>query len=169
MVIDLFVLLKVLLFVAGIITLTYLALVFKNLYDMTNQVKRTMSDNKENIDSTIDMIPSIAENFDNISNSVAGITKECNVLMTDVRGDVEEIVKNSSAIMEDVSTMTDATTSMVTKITDTTEKVATSVEELTGSIADTTNSFVDSASSILDYFYIAKDIIDEFRRYFRKR
>ena len=169
MYIDFIILLKILLFIAGIGALTYLALLFKNLFNITSEMKKTYIDNRESIDGSIEQLPEILKNVDKITENTADITGECNVLIKDIRSDVENIIGSTNLIMEDVSDITSTTNKAVSSVGEATEKVANSVSDLTNNVVDTTNSFVDSAGSILDYFFIAKDIIDEIRRYIKKK
>ncbi len=154
-------LLHILLYIAGAAALIYLALVLKNVFQITGKIKNVLEENEVAINDTIKRVPSITNNVDKISADTAVITGEANQLVTTVKPEVERLSKTLSRVsdtVDDVSNRVD-TTSL---------KVQTTLADVSDSISDTAKTISINANNVIDYFYILREVIDALRDVFFK-
>ncbi len=88
--ISLFDLGVVLLWIALLVLIGYLTLVLKKFYETLKDVREIITANKENIEKTLDEMPSIAKNIDEITGEVSHDVKS-------VRGTIDSITEKSEA------------------------------------------------------------------------
>lgn len=80
----------ILLWGALLILIIYLTLVLKRAYETIKEVQEILSTNKENIEKTLNEMPSIAKNIDEITGEVSHDVKM-------VRGTIDAIAQKSEA------------------------------------------------------------------------
>lgn len=95
-----------LLWAALLVLIVYLILVLKKVNDTLKEVKEIIADNKENIEYTLNEMPSIAKNIDSITGEVSHDVKA-------VRETIDTITEKSGAAAKN---LTD-TDSVITGIT----------------------------------------------------
>lgn len=95
-----------LLWVALLVLICYLVMVLKRLNDTLKNVQEILGDNKENIEGTLNELPSIAKNIDSITGEVSHDVKA-------VRDTIDTITEKSS---DAAKSLTD-TDSIITGIT----------------------------------------------------
>lgn len=150
---------KILLYLAGIGVLIYLALVLKNLVKITGTVKDMLEANEVAIDDTMKKVPDIANNANKISADVAVITGEATHLVNEVKPEVEKLV----ATVGNVSNTVDG----ISKKVDTTAlRVSDTVVDISDSISDTAKTISINANNVVDYFYILREVIEAIRDVF---
>lgn len=131
-------LLFVFLAIAGIVALVYLVKLFASITKITDNISKTMEDNKSSIDATIKDLPSITTN----------VAK----LLENTESMVGEVKPQVVSMLTDVNNVTSKISNVSTNISDTVEVVGLAA-------ADTASNFSSKISNATDYIALVKSLI----------
>lgn len=155
-------LLRIILYLAGAGALIYLALVLKRVLKIVDHFNDILNDNHKIIDQTIKKVPILTDNAMDITQNVNILTKDTSEIITAAKPELEKVINaagNVAQTVDDISRTVDITTI----------KVKDTVSNVSDTITDTAKTISVNANNVIDYFYIAKEVINTIKDVFLSR
>ncbi len=145
-------LLRIVLYLAGIASLVFLAMVLKNVVDLLKDVKGLLDRYGPEIDQTIKKVPVIAGEAAEIAGNVNVLTTEAQELVVQAKPEIEKVVGAVSAVGDTVNGVTRSVDIMTNKVTNT-------VSAVSDTMGDTARTISMNANGFLDYYYMIKEVL----------
>lgn len=185
MIINLSDLLHTILVLLGIGVLVFLVIILKNVLGILKNAKALAEAKDREIRETIDKIPVLVENTNQILekmpeildtvpqllDSVSEVTDKASIMIDDLNGivlessrDIEGIIESVNVTMNDVNRITSTAGNLAVKAESTVNDIGRSIDDITYNIRDISGLFQSNKSNLLDYIYILKDFLAEVRR-----
>ncbi|MDO5037817.1 MAG: hypothetical protein Q4E37_05905 [Tissierellia bacterium] len=145
-------LLLILLYIAGIGALVYLALTLKNVFQLIKSINGKLKEHEVVIDDTLRKIPSLTDDATIIASNASKLTTDATELVEVVKPEVEKVaitVGNASATVDDV----------VRTVDETSNKLSQTVNTVSDSLNYTAKTISLNTDNIFDYFYILREVL----------
>ncbi|MCD1146703.1 hypothetical protein LQU94_01055 [Peptoniphilus sp. KCTC 25270] len=155
-------LLRILLYLAGIGALVYLALVLKNVVGILKSLRTKLDEHEAVIDDTFKKLPTITDNVTVISTNASRLTTDATEMVEVVKPEVERIAVT-------VGGVTDTVDDIARSVDETTLRLTSTAAVVSDSINDTARTISFNANNIVDYFYILREVLEALRDVIRTR
>lgn len=138
----------ILLSLAGIAALAYLAILFVNLTKTVKAINTLVKNNETELDTVIKNLPGITKN-------IGEITEQTNAMIAKVEPDISSITNKVSGIVEKAESATGSVTN--------------TVDYLSTSVVDTADNIKYGINSVTDYLALFYEIIQVLKTALKKR
>ncbi|MDO5301499.1 MAG: hypothetical protein Q4E76_03260 [Tissierellia bacterium] len=155
-------LLQILLYLAGIGALVYLALVLKNVYGIVKTVNGKMNEHAAVIDDTMQKIPTLTDNATILTNNASRLSTDAAEMAQVVKPEVEKIAGT-------VGQLTGTVDDIARSVDETTLRLSNTARVVSDSVSDTAKTISFNANNIVDYFYILREVLEALRDVIRTR
>lgn len=155
-------LLRIILYLAGIGALVFLALALKNIVGILKMVKEKLDQHEGIIDDTFQKIPTLTDN-------ATVITTNASRLSTDVSEMVEVVKPEVEKIATTVGGVTNTVDDISRSVDETALRLSNTAAVVSDSINDTAKTISFNANNIVDYFYIMREVLEALRDVIKQR
>lgn len=150
----------ILLMVAGIAALGYLAMVLKSIHSILTNIDNTMEARSVEIDKVISDIPLLVESVQDLTDNVNSLVADVDSVLVSSENDITQIIKNVNGVVSDVNNITSLADELATDVYIGAENVKSTINSLTSGVSGFRSGpklFRKKPSGLFDYFIIARD------------